>query len=304
MSSIQPIRVGLCGEFQVGKSLLLNCLLEDNQAFVGDHFPTTPFPIAYRWGSRPCAELLRNNGTLARKFESSKHLVDYLRKAHASEAGKAKVRQFAEARVFLPNPKLRSVEVVDTPGFNAQEDDEKKADLALRTLDFAVLVTRNDRQFSQLEKNLIQKIADTHLPFAIVMNCHDSAEWKPSHRQNLQIAKTNAAEMRDQDRHPIPIGSNQVITVNAVWHKVAREKGESSWSKKVIREFDGVIPAPDQLCQLSQVPLLHSFIFPEESQQVGTNAFCIGAINRIGRQLSDKIKVRLQRINNLLERTQ
>ena len=61
-TALSPVRIGLYGEFQVGKSLLVNCLLGDEVALVGDGFSTTPFPITYQWGShreRSCCKLTR-----------------------------------------------------------------------------------------------------------------------------------------------------------------------------------------------------------------------------------------------------
>jgi len=143
MKPIPPIRVGLCGEFEAGKSLLLNCLLGQRVALVGDLFPTTRFAVIYQWGQQSSVELFRSDETVACEFPSLEEFLNFLRSERATDSGKRRLEQFVEARVALNLQALQRTTLVDTPGIDASENDESRAYAVIKTLDFAVVVLTN-----------------------------------------------------------------------------------------------------------------------------------------------------------------
>lgn len=327
-----PIRVGLCGEFQVGKSLLINCLLGENVALVGDLLATTPFPVAYQWAEQRGVELLLPEGVIHPRKFTIEEFVDHLRAEHQEPTGQGQVRlrQFAEARVSLPCPRLRQITLVDTPGVNAVtaagivvETDEMKAHAAISTLHCAVLVKKNDKEIGPPELAILGKLAAAKIPFVIVMNCHHATEWSPAGKDNRRLVRESGSKIHplvqkwmlpawrgsgdDANGSGAPKSSSpleySILPLNAAWHRVAEgavptDKKEADWPKKIANtdEFDGQLPSSERLRELSRVPELQRFLLHEPERSVGVNAYCLGTLHRATAQWSQAAVQQIQQL--------
>ena len=284
-----PIRVGFCGEFQVGKSLLLNSLLGGYVSLVGDLFPTTPFPITYQWAERPSAALLHDDGSTACKFPSVELFVDFLRRAHCTEEGKTHLRKHREAKVTLANPKLRQIALVDMPGFNAHETDDRKATEGLERLDFGIFVATNSRALNEIEIKALRQIAVVGLPCVMVINCYCKSEGGPSPHSaaNKKLARENGDHARNYGINPIRLAEEDVILVNAAMYALADNtkssavnEQEKERNEELRQHFENGMPLPGQLRKESQVNKLSRFILAEPERCLGWNAGCLGILHR------------------------
>ena len=289
MKTTSPIRVGFCGEFQVGKSLLLNSLLGDYVSLVGDLFPTTPFQITYQWAVRPGASLIHADGSTACEFLSVDLLVDFLRRAHATEEGKTHLRKHLEAKVTLANPKLRQIALVDLPGFNASETDDRKATKCLEQLDFAIFVTTNSRALKTTEIEALRLMAVVGLPCVMVINCYCNSEGGPfPHSEaNKKLARENSAHVRNCGINPLRLTEEDVILVNVAMYALANNTKPSAMNEQEMernetlqRHFNMEVPPPEQLRKESQVNKLSRFIFADPERCLGWNAGCLGILHR------------------------
>ena len=280
MTALSPVRIGLYGEFQVGKSLLVNCLLGDEVALVGDGFSTTPFPITYQWGEPPSAELLQTDATVVQQFASPAEFVDHLRKEHGSTEGRKRLRRFHQACVRLPLPKLRRVALVDLPGCNADEADDHNTDDALKSLDFVVFVTRN-KGLIQAEQTALRRISENRLPVVMVLNCYDNGgDPSPTHPANKAVAKANAACGSNLGVHDLrKLADKDVLLVNAAWHRPARvHRPDSPEEQQQNADF---------------MKELQDFVFPEPERSVGANAPCLARFHRAVREWALEAKAQV-----------
>ena len=287
MTDSPPVCVGLYGEFQVGKSLLVNCLLEHDAALVGDGFSTTPFPVTYHWGEIPGVELLHAAEKVGQRFASPEDFVDHLRKEHASTEGQERLRRFHEARVSLPLPKLRQVALVDLPGFNGDEADDSKANEWLAGLHFVVFVTRN-KELMDEEKKALRRIKENQLPISMVLNCYDSSGYpSPTDLVNKRVAGVNFAHVFACGVQLVKLAGTDVLLVNAAWHRPARVQSADD-------------PEEQQQQNADFVQQLHDFVFPEPERSVGANAPCLARFHRAVREWADQAKEQVGKIRSTI----
>ena len=314
---MSAIRVGLCGEYQVGKSLLLNCLLGGDYALVGDLFATTPFPVVYHWSKRPVAKLVSADETTGPCFDSHADFVGHLRQEHCTPEGRARVRQFATAQLGLPLEMLRQISLIDTPGVNASETDprpeagtdQEKALQAVESLDLAIFVVPN-KAFAELspQAQLLRRISQRRIPCVVLLNCWDNGAWHPDHERNLALVQNVIAPFAVKlglRSVSVPqggkaIADGQVLRINPAWYQAATGSAElverHQWEAKINNELKGKQPEPAQLRELSRVPDLRRFLFPGRERSVGVNAYCLGTLHRAAEQWSQTAAQRIQQI--------
>jgi tetratricopeptide (TPR) repeat protein/GTP-binding protein EngB required for normal cell division len=107
----RPLLVAVMGEFNAGKSSVVNALLGEEVAPTGVT-PTTATVNAIRYAATPAARVIAEDG----------HVRDLAAAdvaAFLTRLGDAEARAVRMVEVFLPVEALRQVEIVDTPGLNS-----------------------------------------------------------------------------------------------------------------------------------------------------------------------------------------
>ena len=106
------INIGVVGEFQNGKSTFVNCLLDDLVARTGGYgLSVTSTNTVYEYGNVQNVSYLSNSEILG-----NCRLVDFLN----GDFGPLGVEKVV---VSLWKPVLNKINIIDTPGFNANEVD-------------------------------------------------------------------------------------------------------------------------------------------------------------------------------------
>ena len=154
-----PLSIAIVGEFNAGKSTLLNALLEEDLLPVGV-LPTTAHTGIVRFGPRRAARL---------------HLLDApSREVNFEEAARVMKDNSADvARVdfMFPHPVLRSLEFWDTPGFNALEErHETVAANALETAEAILWVMDANQVLSATEFDRIDGLRHGVERLVVVVN--------------------------------------------------------------------------------------------------------------------------------------
>jgi len=258
---VRKPRVCIVGCYQNGKSTLVNCLLDDQVAWTGDGCATTHISSTYTFGEIQKVELqLQNGGTALRKMR------DFV-------AGTlADATEIRGARVRLWKPLLKDVDIIDTPGFNANDKDTEAATASLNGADYVFIVVRNTG-LSQPEIKILEEVVKLGLSCSILMNCWNSggsALWSPEANINAELAEAVEAQVNNAGLAPLcrPIaGDVKVWRCNLLWfwwasghledvekpEEVARcrEELEKYFKKtgippaEVLAEKSGVLPIRD-----------------------------------------------------------
>ena len=232
-------RVGLVGNFQEGKSTLINCLLEDRVAITGAGVSTTKQVVRYRYAKY---------AQLAVMSMGRKTLVPISKFECVSKQAKV-----SNIEVCLPHTMLQQVELWDTPGFNAEENDDALTDEYLAQLDAVIFVASGERQLSQQQCELLRKIHhDVQLPFIILMNCRqlsgvtDESGRKISLEEYIRkMADETWCPLLSNNGIPYSCISDRIFPINLLdcWNEVLKTRksftlSQTDGEKKKIEALD------------------------------------------------------------------
>jgi small GTP-binding protein len=163
----RPVRIAIVGEFNAGKSTFINALMGADIAPTGV-LPTTATLHHLRYAQDPFARILLDpsGGAAARE-----RIVPVAELRRALKSGPGTIKR---VEILLPIASLTRVEILDTPGFNAPEQEHaetargafEEADAVIWLLDAAQPLKRSERVV--LEEARAQK-----LPIQILVNKAD-----------------------------------------------------------------------------------------------------------------------------------
>lgn len=208
----KPI-IALMGCFQIGKSTLLNCFLQDYVALTGKGMATTSLTARYRYGMEQSISYRSRKGTLVPINISALQTQAVLDDISEMSAFHVEVRYKHEL--------LQGCDVVDTPGFNANETDTQKTMQAMSDVHYILFMIPN-RTFTQVEKSILLSLAQKRIPFSIIMNCVNGRReerWIPNHLMNTSICQENSSWIESNvSPYAIPIAGQYVFAFNALFY--------------------------------------------------------------------------------------
>ena len=169
---LRPLTIAVAGEFNAGKSTLLNAILGEEVLAIGV-LPTTSHRCVLRHGPRQVARLVNADGAIEE--------VPY---AEAARRVKSAPDSLASVEMWHPHPWLREVWFWDTPGFNAPvSGHEEVARAAL------------------LEAEVVLWVMDAHQALSASEAEHLALVEQP--RERLLIVVNKAEHLRAEEREAI-----------------------------------------------------------------------------------------------------
>jgi len=151
-----PINLVVAGEFSSGKSSVINSLIGEQLIPTGEE-PMTSVPCIFKYGERKKILIEFADGNLKEiptdEFNKIKHTT---KEALETDYYKSiKIIHFQ-----YPYPKLADINIIDTPGFNAdhQNDDEKTIQVILNDADILLWVFDANQTAKGTEINIMQTI--------------------------------------------------------------------------------------------------------------------------------------------------
>jgi GTPase Era involved in 16S rRNA processing len=112
------LRVAVIGDYSTGKSTFINSILGENFLPTGD-LPTTKIITIIKYGDIPKAWLKKKDGSL---IESN---INELKNLHLQK-NQEEIKDIDCIEIYYPNPLLKSIEIVDTPGFGDPSENKKE----------------------------------------------------------------------------------------------------------------------------------------------------------------------------------
>ena len=109
------LNIGIVGCYQNGKSTFVNCLLDDVVARTGQGISTTSINTRYVYGDVQKVEYCSGSNIV-----KSTRLCNFLSTSEYPE-------NIDEIVVTLWKPLLKNINIIDTPGFNANDTDDAMA---------------------------------------------------------------------------------------------------------------------------------------------------------------------------------
>lgn len=224
------MRVAIIGTFQVGKSTLVNCLLDQALAIVGMGVPTTHLLCHYK---KKRAGLPRNL-----LFYDSRgiELGNPVRFSTSVLRRIGKILPEKTIKICFELDDLgwlEKFEIIDTPGLDAIGEmaatDEKLTTKAIAHSDCHILVVPNTQLASSVIHELLPKIKDTNKPIVCVMNCCASrVSPDPNAQCNMETAIDIGHQLQDSGVLPCAMRLNndtiRVLPCNLSWYWVSRKQ--------------------------------------------------------------------------------
>ncbi|HCZ17196.1 MAG TPA: hypothetical protein DHV85_22050 [Candidatus Accumulibacter sp.] len=132
----RPPLVAVVGEFNAGKSTLINRLLNlETDVLPTDVLPTTALPLRIQYGHAAGLLLNRRNGW--RELRAIDELSRYQHQSHTNRDDPG-LPDVAFLEIFLPNPLLHSFSLLDTPGLSDPKQDIGPTLAAIREADAVI----------------------------------------------------------------------------------------------------------------------------------------------------------------------
>lgn len=162
----EPYRLGVVGDFNAGKSTLINMLLGRRGAVVEGVVATTGTLTELWWGETESGEVLDQDGaTLFRgTLDEAQRYTDQRTVEGRSVHGR-RVRVILR----LPVDVLKNLIILDTPGLSATQADDATTMEALHLVDAAVLVVSGHQPGGDKAVRLAEQLRRTKRRFLIVV---------------------------------------------------------------------------------------------------------------------------------------
>ncbi|MDX2022436.1 MAG: dynamin family protein [Deltaproteobacteria bacterium] len=167
----RPLVVALLGEFNAGKSTLVNQLVGESLAPVGVK-PTTATLNTFRHGIGGAHVLYR--GATGRK---TRHLTTAQVQPFLSTLSDEDAANIDVVEIFLPEPHLQHFEWVDTPGLNApREAHERLTKRFMSSADLVIWVLSAQQAAKASEVAVLSELFEAHTPVLALLNKIDQVD--------------------------------------------------------------------------------------------------------------------------------
>ena len=162
----RPVRLAIVGEFNAGKSTFINALIGADVAPTGV-LPTTATLHHLRWAPDPFAKILFAEGLHpAERIVSLDDLRSTLKALDTTTVRRVELR--------LPLASLVSVEILDTPGFNAPDPRHAHiARSAFEEADAAIWLLDATQAMKQSERAVLEEAHRAQIPMQMLVNKAD-----------------------------------------------------------------------------------------------------------------------------------
>lgn len=179
----KKFRVAVVGEFNRGKSSLINVLL-GKRILPEDVLATTATINRVTYGEHPKAYLIMKDNNTKTEDIPVEDLVSYVTKLTESSAQKA--AEISEAVVEYPTMLCyNDIDLIDTPGMNDMDDMNAVTVNKLEDIDLAVVVVNATLPFSETERNFVVKLLESPAICQIVFVVSYIDRLRPSERERL-----------------------------------------------------------------------------------------------------------------------
>jgi cellulose synthase operon protein C len=190
--SQRPLRLAILGEFNAGKSTFLNAFLGSPVAPMGV-LPTTATLHHVIYSPDPFARITVENQP--DRVVSPDRLRATLDEIHEAQGAVSRVT------VGLPLDRLRTLELLDTPGFNAPDASHAKAArAAFLEAHLLVWVLDATQPLKDSEKRVLEEVATRGVPLLVLANKAD----RLSPKQRVEVARYVAESL--EKLSVVPIG--------------------------------------------------------------------------------------------------
>ena len=223
-SNASAIKVLLAGQYQNGKSTLINCLLGGDYAIEGDGCHTTAYRTIYLY-SEGATKYYKVNANGKREL-----LKDGLAQSIQHNG------QDIYFEAHVPSPVLKTMTLIDAPGWGAEDADDKQAELSIEDVAYVVYLAQA-KQLSQEDKNFLRLLKKHNKFFCVLLNARDNTDPQTESVQDICAAIVGSIKQIGLDgqfvKYPSATG---LAVVNLLWAKFGRHLLDSPSTDRAKRQ--------------------------------------------------------------------
>ena len=277
------MKIAIIGTFQVGKSTLVNCLVNDSLAGVGIGNPTTHALNYYKNNITPEILCWDVCGRCLYRQAWNDQIYSFL-----IPPGTVRVMHELPDSFDLHGNILIDTPGLDSAGKDASWDNERTEDIINdRSVDLLMLVVPNRQLDSSIRNCVLPCIKESKKKLIVLMNCILRSAPDPNSSINLEIASQIDEELRAFGIRHSRVSMNsatKVLPINAVWWWISQRsqiKPEfcNQQTETVFKErcqeiknyfsiiLDQSVPSSEMLQKKSNLFHLFSYLYEEKMRE-------------------------------------
>ncbi len=217
-------KVLLAGQYQNGKSTLINCLLGGDYAIEGDGCHTTACRTVYSY----------SEGT------SKYYKINANGKRESLKDGLAQTIRHDGRDVYfeahVSSPVLKRMTLIDAPGWDAEDADDKQAEMSLDDVAYVVYLAQA-RQLSKEDKVFLKLLKKHNSFFCVLLNVRDNTDPQAESLQDICGAIAGTIRQIGLDGQFIKYPSATGLgVVNLLWAKFGLRLLDSPSTERAKRQ--------------------------------------------------------------------
>ena len=222
----QPLNLAIMGECSAGKSTFINKLINNNQEILPTGFiPITSTITKLCYGKDEKIEIIKvNNNTIETKEHIGYDKLESYQRASDSDdlIVTEELKKIKEIKVFVDNPLLKLFYIIDTPGFNQNDNISEITKNIFNSVDFIIWLTKGST-ISQSEIVILEELKKYDKDIYCINNFADQLEDDESKISFQKDLKNKYNHIFINHENPYFISCNPNKNNDEVWNKKFQE---------------------------------------------------------------------------------
>ena len=222
----EPLKLAVMGECSAGKSTFINKLINNDREILPTGFiPVTSTITKLCYGEDAKIEIIKfSNNTIEKKEHTGYEKLESYQKASDTTDSifTEELKKIQEINVFVKNPLLKSFYIIDTPGFNQNDNISEITKNIFDSVDFILWLTKGST-ISQSEIVILEELKKHDKDIYCINNFADQLENSASVKSFQKDLKNKYSHIFVNFQNPHFISCDPSKNNDEVWSNKFKE---------------------------------------------------------------------------------